>query len=146
MGLFKRKPKRHVPTDLERELALATRLQNKKIRDAETKLKLKELQLEELELDSQMAELTGDDEGGMFGLGKEEMQLLDILTKAGVVGNAQKQTGDIPSSPLSSETESTPIEAYSDSSSGLLSKLPKPLLKQLKNIPKEELHKAVDEL
>jgi hypothetical protein len=141
MWLFNKKKKKHNNlTDLERELALQTRLENKALRDMQRKLKIKELMVQEAELDAELDELTPEQES-LFGLGNEEMQLLNILQKSGVIksfGNPQEQEAVTPHS-------SNPSE-QTDSRSDLLSKLPKPFLNKLKAIPKEDLHKAIDEL
>lgn len=146
MGLFgfeiKRKKKHNNLTDLERELALQTRLQNKQLRDAQMSLKLKEIELQKMELDAEMEELLPEDEGNILGLDEADMGLVNLLQKTGLLkgfGIPQEQGIQPPSSATpEAETEKKP--------SPLLGKIPKPILKEMKKIPKEELHELIEQL
>ena len=136
----KRKAKR-VITDWERELALQTRLENKQLRDAEREKKLLQIELEKAEIQAELNELIPEDTG-LFGIGQEEMMLLNIITQGKF--NTQGLGANIePTTP----TENTP----SIETSSVLSSLPKfipreSILNILKNTPKEELVKAIDTL
>ena len=145
-GFGKKKKKTHL-TDLERELALQTRLENKRLRDYERKLKMLEMKKEELELQADIDEIK-EDMGlneGAFGIGQEELQLLNLLTGGKLsqgLGSIQQQQQETNVSPPTEQQE----EGSPSLPSSVLDKLPKPILEKLRSIPKEDLHAFIEQL
>ena len=146
MWFFKKKAKGHNFSDEERELAAEKRKQNRDLKEIEFQISKAKLERQLLENQIKVSELESqfedeEEETGFMGLDEDTMNFINIVTK-GQFSQAFSQAGK-EETPPPEEIKTTTMEPPK---SKLLSSLPAPFLNQLKKIPKEELHAAIEEL
>ena len=152
MGLFSKKKKRGTTlTDEDRENAIERRRQNKQLRDLQHQqdilIQTAEVLKAKADIQQLKEELTPD-EDNMFGLGSQEMQLLNILSKGKLdLTSITNPLNSNLTTPLGNAPEQTTVNPQLEQQSNqILGALPLALKEQIKGLPPDAMKLAIDKI